>query len=773
MSDGRETMRARAPSRVHEDPGRRDLPKLSTVLNPSSPPAPHLFSLAGLLKSFRDCLLVCSPDGSIQYFWSSNPRCPKESSLLGKRLLEVFDPETFDQLAKSFQSVLQSGKCQEHELPVLLDDGLDDSEHIFTVRVAPVHSAIGNAPAFSLVTKDVTFRVKMFEELKAKTDLLEQAEQLVGLGSWEFDHDKDSFHWSAQFYRMLGMDSDSGPLPIDQAALMVHPEDREKANKHRDDLVSRGVPLENELRFVLPSGDVRLFHSRALAVIDKNGRTRIRGMSQDITEQVASQRRLARQEAMMEAAEQLAKIGAWECDPDAKEFSWSPSLWKLMNMEPRTDPMSFEEAHSFFHPDDLAKALSDFHELVSRGIPLDNELRLVRPGGSIGWFRSRAVPITDDTGALLRIAGMSQDVTAQREAELKLKRSEDLLRHGEEIASFGTWEYDLKTNKPTLLSTNFLEMCGVASEAQWTLELCWERVHPDDRKIHKELMQGSLREAKPFQFVSRYRKPDGNTRTHLTRAVPIAGPDGAPARMIGVVQDITEQTHSEQELRRLSQRLMRARDEDRRQMARELHESVGQTLAALKMALGNVREALPAEEGPAFDAWNSAYQIAEEAIREVRTISYLMHPPLLDEAGFAVALEWYVKGFAARSGIKVDFQIPDAMERLPQEIETAVFRIVQEALTNVHRYSGSATAAVIVARDNPHLSVEIHDAGCGILPPSSSRTSQLPAGVGIAAMRERVQNLNGTFEISTTPGHGTTVRALLPLNHSPGRPHHG
>ena len=773
MPDGRDTMRARAPASLLEDSGRRDFPKLSAVLNPSSSPIAHPFSVAGLLKSFHDLLLVCAPDGTVQYLWSSNPRCPKERSLLGKRLVEVLDPEAFDQFARSFQAVLQNGKCHEHEVSVLLDDGLNDSEHIFTLRVAPVHSANGNAPAFSLVTKDVTFRVKMFEDLKAKKDLLEQAEQLGGLGSWELDHDESSFLWSAHFYRMLGMDPDSGPMPVDRAVLMVHPEDREKANKHRDDLVSRGVPLENELRFVLPSGDVRLFHSRAVAVIDQNGRTRIRGMSQDITEQVESRRRLARQEAIMAAAEQLARIGGWECDPDAKEFTWSPSCWKLMNMDPRTEPMSFEEVHSFFHPDDVAQARRDFHDLISRGIPLDNEFRFVRPDGKVCWFHSRAIPITDGNGALVRIAGMSQDVTAQREAESKLKRSEDLLRHGEEIANFGSWEYDLKISKATLLSKNFLEMCGVASEAEWSRDLCWERVHPEDRKLYRELMDRSLREGKPFQFVSRYRKPDGNTRIHLTRAVPVAAPDGVPARMIGVAQDITEQTQSEQELRRLSQRLMRARDDDRRQMARELHESVGQTLAALKMALGQLRNVLRAEKGSAFEAWKSAYRIAEEAIREVRTISYLMHPPLLDEAGFALALEWYVTGFATRSGIKVDFQIPESMERLPQEVETAVFRIVQEALTNVHRYSGSATARVVVARDNGYLRVEVHDSGCGILPPSSSRTPQLPAGVGIAAMRERAQNLNGTFEISTTPGHGTTVRAVLPLDHSPRRPNYG
>jgi PAS domain S-box-containing protein len=771
MPDGREKMRARAPSRWHEDPGRPDTPKLSTVHSPSSPPVAHAFSLAGLLKSFHDMLLVCASDGTIQYLWSSNPRCPKETSLLGKKLVEVFDPETFDQLVKSFQSVLQSGKCHEHEISVLLDDGVNDSEHIFTIRLAAAYSV--NAPAFTLASKDVTFRVKGFEDLKAKKDLLEQAEQLAGLGSWEFDHDESSFVWSPQFFRMLGLDPAGGPIPIERAALMVHPEDRARADKHRDDLVSRGVPLENDLRFVLPNGEIRRFHSRAVAVIDPKGRTRIRGMSQDVTEQLESHRRLERQDAMMKAAEELAGIGGWECDPEAREFTWSPSFWKLLNMEPISQPLTLDETFAFFHPDDVQQARRDLHQLISNGVPLDNELRFIRSDGSVCWFHSRAVPITDDTGALVRIAGMSQDVSAQREAESKLKRSEDLLRHGEEIANFGTWEYDVKAGAPTLLSKNFLEMCGVKSEDQWSLELCWEKVHPDDRKIYQDLMQGCLREAKPFQFVSRYRKSDGNTRIHLTRGVPIAGPDGMPTRMIGIAQDITEQTRSEQELRGLSQRLMRARDDDRRQMARELHESVGQTLAALKMALGQVRDALPAQEGALFEAWKSAYQISEEAIREVRTISYLMHPPLLDEAGFAVALEWYVKGFAARSGIKVDFQIPGAMERLPQEIETAVFRIVQEALTNVHRYSGSATARVLIARDISHLRVEVQDFGCGILPLSSRRRPQLPPGVGIAAMRERAQNLNGSFEIITTPGHGTTIRVLLPLDRSTGRPNHG
>lgn len=222
----------------------------------------------------------------------------------------------------------------------------------------------------------------------------------------------------------------------------------------------------------------------------------------------------------------------------------------------------------------------------------------------------------------------------------------------------------------------------------------------------------------------------------------------------------------EEELHRLTQQLIRARDEERRHMARELHESAGQTLAALKMSLGRLRDALPETDAKSHRLLAAAIGFAEDAVREVRTISYLMHPPMLDEAGLLSAVRWLARGFSDRSGISVDVRIPEDLGRCAQEVELTVFRIVQEALTNIHRYSGSRTASIEIAQRERWIYAEIHDDGCGLPMLDRSHTKNPTIGVGIAGMRERVLQLKGQFEIESTAGTGTTVRARLPLKNA-------
>ena len=258
----------------------------------------------------------------------------------------------------------------------------------------------------------------------------------------------------------------------------------------------------------------------------------------------------------------------------------------------------------------------------------------------------------------------------------------------------------------------------------------------------------------------RYRRPDGAERILETRGRTLCDAAGLPIRAIGVVQDVTEQRRAEEELRRLSRQLMHTRDNERRRLARELHESAGQSLAALKMTLGCVRNQLPEDAVVPQLLLESAPELADEAIREVRTICYLIHPPLLDEAGLGVALRLYLKGFSQRSGIEVTLEGDDTFGRTAQEPETVLFRVVQEALTNVHRHSGSRTALVCLARESGKLIVEISDQGQGFA--GAGDDNAAGRGVGIAGMLERVKHLNGEINFDSRAGRGTAIRVVLP-----------
>jgi signal transduction histidine kinase len=222
----------------------------------------------------------------------------------------------------------------------------------------------------------------------------------------------------------------------------------------------------------------------------------------------------------------------------------------------------------------------------------------------------------------------------------------------------------------------------------------------------------------------------------------------------------------EEQLRNLSLRLMTLQDEERRRIARELHDSAGQTLAAMKMSIALIRQTETVR--PDFRRLvDDLEALADEALQEVRTTSYLLHPPLLDEAGIASAARWFVEGFARRSGIQVDCDIPEKMERPPRDCELVLFRILQESLTNVHRHSGASAASVRLRRDPDQLQLEVGDNGKGIPEERLRRfKTSVGTGVGITGMRERVRELGGRLEIHSFKT-GTTISVALPVLKSP------
>lgn len=219
---------------------------------------------------------------------------------------------------------------------------------------------------------------------------------------------------------------------------------------------------------------------------------------------------------------------------------------------------------------------------------------------------------------------------------------------------------------------------------------------------------------------------------------------------------------AEEDLRRLSGRLMETQDEERRRIARELHDSLGQYLAAAKMTIDHLHATLGNNLSASKSLADAAEQI-ETAIVETRTLSYLLHPPLLDEIGLTSALAWYVEGFAKRSGIAVDVHISPAFGRLAPEAETALFRVVQECLTNVHRHSGSSCASVNLTRESSELRLEVRDQGKGMpraVTVNGSKCAKL--GVGIQGIQERVRQLQGQMEIRSEEGKGTAVIVTVP-----------
>ena len=217
------------------------------------------------------------------------------------------------------------------------------------------------------------------------------------------------------------------------------------------------------------------------------------------------------------------------------------------------------------------------------------------------------------------------------------------------------------------------------------------------------------------------------------------------------------------ELQTLSQRLLRVQDDERRRVARDLHDSTGQTLTALKICVDLLQRKLDKKQ-EIYSEISSIARLVDEALQEVRTTSYLLHPPMLDEAGFTSAAQWYITGFSQRSGMRVRMDFSPEVERLPHSVEIALFRVLQESLTNVHRHSGAAEVEIRFHRDAQAAILEVRDYGRGMPREwlSGRGPSVQDSGVGLAGMRERLHELKGGLELEAADP-GTRLRAIVPL----------
>jgi PAS domain S-box-containing protein len=326
------------------------------------------------------------------------------------------------------------------------------------------------------------------------------------------------------------------------------------------------------------------------------------------------------------------------------------------------------------------------------------------------------------------------------------------------------------------ISSRFYEYTGAAAGS--AIGSGWlEYLHPEDKDRSLAEWMRCVQSGQAYESEYRIRGVDQQYRWFRARAVPLRDPEGKILKWYGTCSDIHDSKMLEQsirdnaielermvdlrttELRRLSSRLMTMQDEERRRIAREIHDGLGQELAAAKMIVDGI---LAKDSSPSMrQASADASQLVDRAIQQVRTISHLLHPPLLDEVGLVSALRWYLEGLSERSGIEIRLEVdPPDLNRFKPELETAIFRIIQEALTNMFRHSGARNGSISLAESDGHIKVTVRDDGKGI----EEQVIQLrpdSVGVGIGGMRQRVTELGGSLRLANA-NPGTIVEVVIP-----------
>ncbi|MBW8907037.1 MAG: PAS domain S-box protein [Betaproteobacteria bacterium] len=378
-------------------------------------------------------------------------------------------------------------------------------------------------------------------------------------------------------------------------------------------------------------------------------------------------------------------------------------------------------------------------------------------------------PVFDATGGVVGVGGVSTDITQRKATEQQLLEQRTLLSESQTLAGVGSWEWEPGTGRLAWSE----EMFGIYGLSRRdfapNFDAYLARVHPEDRQMSATVLARALAEGRSFVHEERVLRPDGSERTVRTHGEIVRDAHGRALKLVAACLDVTEQRHAEQalraaaeELQSLTRRLVQVEEAERRRIAGELHDRVGQNLSALninlEIALGALGDApLPEARARLHDALS----LVELTLQTLENVMADLRPPLLEEYGLGAALGWYVQEFARRAGLEVKLEdlAREHTRRLPRDAAVALFRIAQEALTNVAKHAGANRALLRLEAAERGVSLTVRDDGRGFNPASPSR----PGRLGMTTMKERATAAGGSLALESVPDKGTTLTAHVPF----------
>lgn len=493
----------------------------------------------------------------------------------------------------------------------------------------------------------------------------------------------------------------------------------------------------------------------------------------DITDLVRSQEQVRAGQRLLREVLEILPVGVIVMNRAGDILLHNATASRIWGRMIVTGQERWARSEGFWHDSGREVAASEWasrRALEQGQISRDELIDISTFDGNRKTIENYAAPIRDPEGVITGVVVVNADVTERVHAEEALRKTERLLTDAEHLGRTGSWEQDLVSGEIVNTEANRRLFFGDDRSKGADIEDYFAALHPDDRdrvitsreQLHAGTGSGDIE----FRVVW----PDGSVHWIFGRATIVRDQAGRPLRAYGTNADITERKLADEELGRraqqlqaLSARLLQSQDEERRRIARELHDTTAQNLAALRMNLLRLERAPAVAADPVIrESIEESAALAIGVIEEIRTLSYLLHPPMIEQAGLLPSLRWYAEGFQERTGIAVTIKLPDELERLPLATETAAFRIVQEALTNIQRHSGSSTAEIRLEKQPGAFELEIRDAGRGLPAARNDEQMLAAAGVGIAGMRERVRELGGSMRVLSDE-RGTSIVVRFPL----------
>lgn len=723
---------------------------------------------------------------------------PADREMSYARFVEAIHPEDRERVDEAVQVAIKSGGEYSTEMRAVWSDG---STHWILSRGRVFYDKAGKPVRMSGAGMDVTQFKETEESLRrARAEAKAQADNMAAIfdampAAAFFSNDRECRTMTSNraAYELLRM-------PYGSNASMSQPEGERptfKILENGRELAPEEMPVQKaaftgeavrnkefEIRFEDGSSLYEFGH--AVPLFDEKGEVRgAIGAFLDVTDRKVVEERLRAATERFRIALRNSPITVFNQGLDLRyRWLYNPAAGYAV-----ADVLGKRDSEFLERREDAEKMEGIKSEVIRTGKSYQGEVE-IHHQGKPRTYHVTIEPQRDPKNKIVGITCASFDLTDRKVAEEALRQSDWRTRQLIDSNIIPI----LRANMAGVLEGNdaFLNLVGCTREELEKGEVSWAKMTPPE---HLEKDYEALEQMKRFGSCTPFEKElvvKGGKRIAILLGATVTKPD--PLEWQCFVVDLTEQKRAQAELetakrllevrveqrtrelqlrtaeatqaseglRELSSRLLSIQDEERRRIARELHDSAGQVLTALGLELAVIKEQARKAAPELLERTEGAESLVQQLHSEIRTTSYLLHPPLLDEAGLFSAVSWYARGITERSEIQVNLDMPPDFGRLPRDMELIVFRLLQESLTNIHRHSGSKTARIRLERDERRVTVEVHDEGKGMSPAKLAVVRSGGSGVGIRGMRERLHQLRGELRIESGEA-GTSVFATIPI----------